>query len=162
MGVELKLHIGAQWHDHDDESMHEYHAKYGRGFHEFASIDLSGVDRTVWDLVHKYQKLADEEFEKTGVFNIIYTRVQREDEQGVTHEVNLTEDAYGTRIACIPLEEVRAALIVAQGETTKEGSRGYPGRGYRRYAVGITLIDSILANFSPQFDGRLVAYTYAH
>lgn len=163
MGVELKVIIGHTWGFEEGEAFAEHHAKYGRGIHEIARLDLSGVDREVWAVVNKYQEAAQAEFDKSGMFYVIYTDAMREDDEGVIHEVNLSEDSYGKKIAAVPLEEFLAAVKLAQVNTTAPGGN-YPGRGYRRYRVAIALIEAILADFPDGSDNgnRMVALTYGH
>lgn len=164
MGVELKIIIGHTWGWEETEAFKEFHTTYGRGIHEIARFDLSGVDDSIWKLVYKYQAEADTEFEATGAHYIIYTDVAIEDDEGQWQEHNLHEDKYGKKIAAIPLEELLATIKLAQTNATAPGGN-WAGRGYRRYAIAIVLIEQILAHFdfeAQNTNNKLVALTYGH
>lgn len=156
MGYEIKLHIGQDWF----ESMHhEDDKKYGRGFEEIATIDLSkpGHDSKILALVMERQKQFTKQVEAgTEPKRVIYTRVQ--DDEG--NELNRFEDSYGTPITPIPLRAVYAALL--QDYAT---SMGEYTDGYRRFAVAVTLIESIMQRF-PEGKGDmhrpLIALIWGH
>lgn len=161
MGVELKLVIGEIWSMEDAEHlkhMEDFHRKYGRGIHEIASVDLSGVDSSVWAVVRKYQEQAKAEDAATGVHWTISTDHQETREDGV-YEVNYHEDRYGDRIACVPLREIYD-VIKAEQEIQLSPEGQWRGQGYRRYDIALAIMESLFKGW-PDAD-RLVALTYGH
>ena len=163
MGVELKLVIGEIWLMEADpehvKSYEDFHRTYGRSIHEIVSVDLSGVDQSIWDVVRKYQDLAKSVDAATGVHWTIHTDHQETREDGV-HEIRYHEDRYGDRIACIPLQEIYDAIKAEQKIQLDPVRGNWSGNGYRRYDLAIAIMESMFKGF-PEHE-RLVALTYGH
>ncbi len=162
MGVELKLVIGEIWSMEEDSeylaNLQDYHREFGRSIHEIASVDLSGVDDSVWVVVREYQKQAKEQDAETGVHWTISTDHTERREDGV-YEVNYHEDRYGDRIACIPLQKIYEALMATQKIQLSDAGQ-CRGNGYRRYDIALAVMDAMFRGF-PEHE-RLVALTYGH
>lgn len=121
MSVELALYIGSTWIQDEPYAPNDFDRKYGRSIRQVAYVDLSTVGREIWELVERHQDRVNEQFERDGTFWHITTSVQVDGD-----EKNLVEDSYGMRIACIPLIEVREAIIDAYLENYQGGVYGRP------------------------------------
>lgn len=146
MTVELALYIGSTWIQDEPYAPNGFDQKYGRSIRQVAYIDLSTVTRSMWDLIERHQKLANEQFKADGTFWHITTRVQVDDD-----EKNLTEDSYGFRIPCIPLVEVRDTIKAFDG-----------WERFPNYSLAIAIIDTYLERYQGGVYGSPVALAYGH
>ena len=163
MGYELTLHIIQTWAHDDRDPMNEFNMEHGRGGNQIAMVELSkpGYDSEIYKLVSKAiedQKKALEE--KTIAPWVIYTHVQHEDAEGVTHELNHKDDSYGSPITAIPIQDVYQALRKDFADSLDD----FGGAGYRRFELALNMIRDIIRMFPEggAAHGMLYALTYGH
>lgn len=143
MGYELRLHIGTA-----HTALPEFDIlTRGRTISEVATIDLSGVGHRsgINALVKKAQE--DEALDRFRLYTPAFDETN--------NQICVYEDNYGKPLVALPLNTVLEALRADLSASKRE----YGPEGYRRFAIGVTLLEAIQDRFP---EGNLVVIPFGH